>query len=180
LRPEEIETIAIDVDSVTPTVLIHSTPATGLEAKFSMPFCVAAAIVDGAVGIDSFAQPRISDPRIVALMPRISMGIDRGFDGAFAPLTRARVRLSLRGGRVVEREAHGARGYPQEPASRVELDAKFIDCARPSLSGAAADRALEGLRGLEQCLDIRSLLFFVHHGVGSEGWSSDGFSGPGR
>ena len=39
---------------MTPRLLIHPRPATELEAKFSMPFCAAAAIVFGHPTIDTF------------------------------------------------------------------------------------------------------------------------------
>ena len=47
ITPDEVDTIDVEVDSMTPRLLIYDRPATGLEAKFSMPFCAAAAIVHG-------------------------------------------------------------------------------------------------------------------------------------
>src|SRR5947207_3503435 len=44
---EDIAAIDVEADSMTPRLLIHSRPSTALEAKFSMPFCAAAAIVLG-------------------------------------------------------------------------------------------------------------------------------------
>ncbi|PYQ88916.1 MAG: MmgE/PrpD family protein, partial [Acidobacteria bacterium] len=55
----DVETIEIGVDAITPTVLVHDRPSTALEGKFSMPFCAAAAIVDGRVGLDSFDDDRL-------------------------------------------------------------------------------------------------------------------------
>ena len=56
---------------MTPTVLIHNRPADGLQAKFSMPFCAAAAaIVDGRVGIGTFDDGRIQDREILATQSR--------------------------------------------------------------------------------------------------------------
>src|SRR5438094_2790613 len=43
---KDVERIDVDVDSLTPTVLMYDRPATGLEAKFSLPFCAAAAVAD--------------------------------------------------------------------------------------------------------------------------------------
>ena len=40
----DVERIDIDVDSIVPTILIYDRPATGLEGKFSLPFCAAAAV----------------------------------------------------------------------------------------------------------------------------------------
>ena len=45
---DHVAAIDVEVDSMTPRLLIHPSPATGLEAKFSMPFCAAAAVVFGS------------------------------------------------------------------------------------------------------------------------------------
>ena len=162
LRREEgidadaVERVDVQVDSVTPKVLIHERPATGLEAKFSMPFCAAAALAHGRVAIDTF-EGGLADPAIAALMPRIAMHVDPSFDGAAPPLTQARVSIALKDGRVLTREARGARGYPANPASDEELDAKFLACAARALSQPAASRALELLRGIERLPDVRAL-----------------------
>src|SRR5256885_303049 len=50
LRPEQIESVEVQVDTITPTLLIYDQPETGLEGKFSMTFCMAVALVDGNVG----------------------------------------------------------------------------------------------------------------------------------
>ena len=51
---DDVERIDVDVDSIVPTILIYDRPASGLEGKFSLPFCAAAAVVYGRVGIDTF------------------------------------------------------------------------------------------------------------------------------
>jgi 2-methylcitrate dehydratase PrpD len=88
----DVDRVDVLVDSITPTVLIYERPGSGLEAKFSLPFCAAAAIVDGRVGIYTFDVARLSDPAIVEMMPRIAMRVDAALDGVGAPLTQARVR----------------------------------------------------------------------------------------
>lgn len=154
---DDVERIDVEVDSITPTVLIYERPASGLEAKFSMPFCAAAAVVHGRVGIDTFEPPSLGDPHVMRLMPRVLMRVDPSLDGAGPALTEARVTIRLRGGRTVSQAAHLARGYPERPASDAELDAKFIACARRAIPGAAAERALLMLRRIEEVDDIRSL-----------------------
>ncbi|HUF48492.1 MAG TPA: MmgE/PrpD family protein [Vicinamibacterales bacterium] len=157
LSADMIDRIEVGVDAITPTVLIHDRPASGLEAKFSMPFCVAAAMVDGRVGIHTFDETRIQDPRIRSLMPRVVMNVDPSLDPRAPPLTEARVRIVLRDGRTVERAAHGARGYPERPASEAELEAKFRACAARALPAGATSRALDLLGGLETVIDVRTV-----------------------
>ena len=56
--------------------LIHVMPDTPLAGKFSLHFCIAAALLEGKVGLDTFTEERITDPRIRELIPRISMEVD--------------------------------------------------------------------------------------------------------
>src|SRR4029453_3541222 len=70
---EQIQAIDVEVDSMTPRLLIHPNPATGLEAKFSMPFCAAAAVVFGRVDLATFAVDRIRDAAVQSLMARVSL-----------------------------------------------------------------------------------------------------------
>lgn len=154
---EDVDRVTVHVDAVTPTVLLYDRPASGLEAKFSLPFCVAAAIVDGRVGIDSFVAARLGDPRVAALMPRVTMTVDAGLGVDRPPLTQARVHVRLRDGRMLEEMADGARGYPERPASDEELAAKFMACATRKITRASAERALAMLRKLEDVPDVRAL-----------------------
>jgi 2-methylcitrate dehydratase PrpD len=154
---DDIERIDIDVDSITPTVLMYDRPASGLEAKFSMRFCAAAAVVHGRVGIDTFDADYLRDPRITALMPRVVMRVDPSLDGTGPPLTQARISIRLRDGRRVEQAANGARGYPARPASDEELHEKFMACARRTMSESSAEKALGMLRQIEKIEDVRAL-----------------------
>jgi 2-methylcitrate dehydratase PrpD len=153
----DVERIEIDVDSITPNVLIYARPATALEGKFSMPFCAAAAVVFDRVGVDTFDDASLANADVAALMSRVAMRVDPSLDGVGPPLTEARVRIRLRDGRVLERAAHGARGYPQQPASDGDLAAKFRACAGRVMTAAAADRALAWLRAIDAIDDLRTL-----------------------
>ena len=154
---DDVREVAIDVDSTTPTVLIYERPVTGLEAKFSMPFCAAAALVFGEVRIDTFEGDRLRDPRINAVMSRTTIRVDAALDAMGPPLTQARISISLRDGRVLTLLANGACGYPDRPASDRELDAKFVACARRTIPDASAARALAMLRRIDDLDDVRAL-----------------------
>ena len=156
LDADQVDRIEIAVDAITPTVLIYDRPSTGLEAKFSMPFCVAAAMVHGHVGLDTFEDPT-ADPRVRSLMPRVTMRVDPAL-GVDAPsLTQAVVRVTLRDGQTLVREANGARGYPERPASDQELAAKFQTCAERVLPASTADELLAQLKNLEHVEEVRRI-----------------------
>jgi 2-methylcitrate dehydratase PrpD len=152
---DEVEAIDVEVDSMTPRLLIYDRPATELEAKFSMPFCAAAAVVFGHPTIDTFGVSRIDDPRIQALMPRVSLRANPALDTA-APLSQARVDVRLRDGRTLTERADGARGYPGRLTDD-ELATKFLGCAERSLSAAAAEQALAALRAIDGTANVCTL-----------------------
>ena len=143
LTADRIAAIDIDVDSMTPRLLIHANPRTGLEAKFSMPFCAAAAIVYPQIGIDTFTPEQIQNPAVQALMPRVTLRANAAFDAA-APLSQARATIRLRDGREVSQSADGARGYPGRLTDE-ELKTKFVDCAGRALTGDDARSAWDRL-----------------------------------
>ena len=154
---DDVERIEVDVDSIVPTILIYDRPTTGLEGKFSLPFCAAAAVAFGRVGTDTFEAATLTDPRVATLMPRVSMRVDTALDRGAPALTHARVHITLRDGRVLTQEARGARGYPENPASDTELDEKFMACARRALPEDGARRALGLLRSIDTLPDVRPL-----------------------
>jgi 2-methylcitrate dehydratase PrpD len=154
---DDVERIDVHVDSIVPTILIHERPSNGLEAKFSLPFCAASAVVHGRVGIDTFEPPGLNDARVRALMPRVSMQVDSALDGIAEPLTQARVQVTLRDGRTFVERANGARGYPARPATAAELRAKFASCASRAIPKDAAERAVALLDRFADLPDITEL-----------------------
>ena len=145
LAAADVDRIDVDVDPIVPTILIYDRPTSALEAKFSLPFCAAAAVVFGSVGIETFDAPALGDARVGAMMERVSMHVDEAIGAGRPALTEARVRVRLRNGKELVQEAHGARGYPANPASEADLRAKFLSCAGRVLHADAAARVYEDL-----------------------------------
>jgi 2-methylcitrate dehydratase PrpD len=157
----DVDAVEIGVDPIVPTILIHDRPVTGLEGKFSMPFCAAAAVVRGHVGIDTFDASQMQDEAVRAVQSRVTMRVDPTLDGSAPPLTRSRVTVRLRDGRVLTADANGARGYPARPASDEELAAKFLSCASAALPRERAGAALAALREIEAHDDVRPLMMLL-------------------
>jgi 2-methylcitrate dehydratase PrpD len=154
---EDVAAVEVGVDPIVPTILIYERPSSGLEGKFSMPFCAAAAVVHGRVGIDTFTASALSDPAILAVQSRVTMRVDATLDTSAPPLTQARITVRLRDGRVLTALADGARGYPERPAGDDELATKFMSCAVQTLSESQAARALAVLREIDSIGDVRTL-----------------------
>jgi 2-methylcitrate dehydratase PrpD len=152
---EDIAAIDVEVDSMTIRLLIHSRPSTELEAKFSMPFCAAAAMVFGPPTLETFHVDKIRDSRIQKLLPLVTLRANAAFD-AMAPLSQSNVTVRLKDGRTFSDRVDGARGYPGRLTQK-ELHTKFLACAHRSLSPAAAEKTLDTLRAIETLPDIAEL-----------------------
>ena len=70
---KEIKKITCGVSYKVPTVLIHPFPRTDLEAKSSMQFCLAVAILDKEVTAEQFSDDHVRKPKIQNLMKKIDM-----------------------------------------------------------------------------------------------------------
>ena len=157
LRPEDVSAVEIDVAPVVPGVLIHPRPATGLEAKFSMEYCAAAALAEGRVGIGTFDDGRVQDARLKSLMEKIHVRVDPSIGGHQDTNAWSRVTVRLADGRRLGREPQGPQGHPDRPLSRDQLLEKFRDCAGATLPADQVGAVVRAIEALEQVPDVRQL-----------------------
>jgi 2-methylcitrate dehydratase PrpD len=160
IRPGEIKDIEVEARPVMANVLIHHDPHTPLEAKFSMEFCLAAALVFGRLGIAEFAENRLFDPAVRALIKKVTMISSEAMErlsaeqGALAP---TRLKVKLQDGRELEETISEARGGPSNPMSDDELREKFRECGRQALPEGEVERLLEVIEDLENVNDLSLL-----------------------
>jgi 2-methylcitrate dehydratase PrpD len=142
--------------------LIHPHPTSGLEGKFSMPYVLAAALVDGAVGLGSFSDAMVARDAIQGLLPRIDVHAfepdgPEAVSGLAGGDGHVRVAVQTRAGDRVQTEVRYARGAPENPVSIADVIDKFRDCTLGRLSPAQATRAIECVLRLRSADGIGSL-----------------------
>jgi 2-methylcitrate dehydratase PrpD len=138
-------------------VLRKTLPESGLEGKFSMEYCVAAALADGAVTLGSFTDEAVERPDAKRLTALVRIAED-GPPTKVALGGSAVVSITLADGRTVSSpRTEIPRGDPQNPLSREQLAAKFADCAAPVLRTEAIEEAIELIASLDEISDVREL-----------------------
>ncbi|HKA34674.1 MAG TPA: MmgE/PrpD family protein [Candidatus Binatia bacterium] len=157
LRPDDIDSVVVGTNSNVPNALIYPMPKTALEGKFSIPFCMAIAIVERKAGIAQFTDRKVRDPRVVDLMKRVTLVVDPELEALGYDQVRSRVRVKLKDGRTVEGRADVARGHPEKPMSWDELADKFRDCCR-LVPGIRADEAIGMVADLDKLKSIAPLI----------------------
>lgn len=122
--------ITLDVPFGTMRPLHVTDPRTGLEAKFCAGYTLAAALVQGRVGLRDFEDDTVGRPAIRALMGRITITEDRLEGDMPVGIAHGAVRLALRQGNasLAEAEVHHFPGSPDAPADATRIAAKLADC----------------------------------------------------
>ena len=151
LRPGDVESAEVVVPPGGLAAVTRNRPRTGLEGKFSLPYVVAAAVLDGRVVLDTFTDEMVQRPDAQALLRAVRPVEDPSIPVEFNAIEEGYVTVKIhrRGGAPLERRVDYPRGAPQNPLSREELYEKFRDCARSVLPRAQSERALALLASLE-------------------------------
>ncbi|HEY7742605.1 MAG TPA: MmgE/PrpD family protein [Burkholderiales bacterium] len=124
-------------------------PEGDYQAKFSIQYTVAHALVHGSVRLNAFAPERLRDPDVRALMQKIECVADAELSKAFPRQRAARVEIELASGRRVEHFQPTRKGDPEAPLADAELDDKFLELATPVIGDARARALLKRLWSLE-------------------------------
>lgn len=156
LSPTEVAAIEVGVNRVVPDVLRHDRPTSGLERKFSMPYCAAVALARGGVALGDFEE-RSVEAEVGALLPRVRMVVDPSLPDGLEQQAWTRVTVTLTDGRVLASPARGAYGHPDRPLSPEALREKFLGCAAGVLPRDDAEGIVEQIERFEEIPDIRAL-----------------------
>ena len=127
----------------------NMSPRTAAEARFSVAYVVANALLYGSVRLAAFSEERLGDPRVRALMTRIELSVDEDLDRAFPGQRAARVSIETMDGRRSEHLQPTRKGDPDAPLSDEDLSDKFLELAGPILGEAAARARLAQLWRLD-------------------------------
>ncbi len=133
-------------------------PADALEARFSLPYCVSAALHLGSVRLGAFDNEHLQDAALRGLAARVALEVDPELDAAYPMQRAATVTLSLRDGRVLEHHRPTRKGDPDDPLTDAELEEKFLELATPVLGAHGAQALLEGLWRLPQVDNVNDVL----------------------
>jgi 2-methylcitrate dehydratase PrpD len=160
LSADDVVAVECRVGRPTMEVLIHTRPQTGLEGKFSMQYCLAAALLDKRIGLLSFSDEKVRRPAARQLFERVAMTLHpeaerHGTGGEELPVT---VSVALKDGRSLSAQIEHPKGHPANPLSAIALQDKFEDCAYGVLERPDIRRVIELVQGLEQVEDIGALM----------------------
>ncbi|WP_276259090.1 MmgE/PrpD family protein [Haloglomus litoreum] len=147
LAPGDIERVHVRASQGALDALAHDDPTTGLEAKFSLSYTVAAGLVRGEAGLAAFEDDAWTDPAVDAVRKRVTYEADPDLH---YDAHESHMRIETAGA-VHERTRTDPPGTHEDPLDRAELREKYETCARRALPEPAVERtwaALDDLRSV--------------------------------
>ncbi len=124
-------------------------PRTRETADHSLPYCTAAALVDGAITADQFHKDRLSDPALLDLVSRTTVVEDPALTAGYPAGIPNRVTVTLDDGSKLVSEVAFPPGHDKNPLTDAQLAAKFHGLADPAIGPDRAEQVWSRLSKLE-------------------------------
>jgi 2-methylcitrate dehydratase PrpD len=161
LQPEEIDDVVVWVPEAGVSLVLEPAaskiaPRSEYEAKFSLQYSTAAMLVHGQVGVTSYTDEAIADPRVLELAAKVRYETREypTYPAAFP----GGVRIRTKDGRTLEADFPHQRGAPENPMSPDEVRTKFRENAMLALPDEAVGALEEVILTIEERQDVRGAL----------------------
>jgi 2-methylcitrate dehydratase PrpD len=158
LAPDAVDEVHVRIGSTQSVMLRNHDPKTALEAKFSLEFAMAAAMVARRVGLAELDDAFVRRADVIENMRKVKFTTtDETLpDMPFAPEDKLSIVLKS-GETIAHAPVARPKGSWQKPLSEDELRDKFIDCAKTGLGAQGADVAFEQMNAIERLASLRDL-----------------------
>lgn len=157
-RPEEIRRLEVSAYAKAVELVGPLRYDTEAQAKFSLPYCLAAAALYGRVSLEEFQEERRRDPRLLDLAGRVAVTEDPAFTGWYPARRAERVRVTLDSGLVLEQTYELPEG---KHPSLEDVKGKFLGLAGRTMPAGRAQRICQQVLGLTEQSDMRELMSYI-------------------
>ena len=133
-------------------------PETRETADHSLPYCTAAALVDGEVTLRQFTPARFTDEKLLDLMARTQVYRDAALSARYPVSIPNRLTVTLTDGSRLVREVEFPRGHVHNPMADAEVEQKFRNLVEPRFGKERSDLILAACWGLDRLKTTVELL----------------------
>ena len=158
IKPAEVEKVDVGANRKMVTTLLHHRPATGLQAKFSMEFCMAILLLERKAGLVEFTDAVVQRRDVQEMIGRVNYYVDPEADRAGFDKMTSILRIHMKDGRVLSGRAEFAKGSPADPMTYDEVADKFRGCAEfAHWPREKAESLIAAVDSLEKVVDVNRL-----------------------
>src|SRR3954452_237764 len=161
LKPEQVEKVQIRSLARAADILSDPSkydPQSKETADHSLPYVIAAAIVDRQVTPAQFTMPKIMDPKIREQLNKVEVVADPEIEKVFPALQRVIVNIDATDGRTFSKQLDYPKGDPRNPLTDAEIEEKFGALSEGVLSTSAQKRVKDAVWNLEHVDSVSDLM----------------------
>ena len=158
LVPDDVATMTVGTYAKGVEICGNPDPKTLYEAKFSLEYTMAAALVTGRVRFAAFTDQMLDDPLMRKNMAKVSCYIDKDAERAFPSRRSAIVTIKTTSGEIYEHYAPTRKGDPDDPLDDYELEEKFRELSEPVIGVKPAEELRQRVWALEEADDLSRLM----------------------
>jgi 2-methylcitrate dehydratase PrpD len=127
-------------------------------AQMNLYYGLAVTALDGMAFTEQYKESRLHDPAIFDFITRVTASVDPEIEKMGPPFRHAaRVRVTAKDGRVIEKFLHHRRGSPENPLKPEDIEYKFRHVVSGCLSKENIDKAVKLVAGLEKMENTNEL-----------------------
>jgi 2-methylcitrate dehydratase PrpD len=169
IQANQVEKVDVGANHNMTTTLLHHQPKTGLEAKFSMEFCLAILLLDRKAGLSQFSDAAVQRADVQDMIRRINFYVDPEAESAGYDKMTSLLKIHLQDGTVITGRADFAKGSPANPMTFEEAATKFRGCAEyAKWPGAKTEKTIATVKALESTPDMSALSVLLSSEKGQE------------
>jgi len=158
IQAAQVDKVDLGANHNMTTTLLHHDPKTGLEAKFSMEFCLAILLLEHKAGLAQFSDQVVRRPDVQAMMRKINFYVDSEAESAGFDKMTSLLKITLKDGKVITGRAAFGKGSPADPMTFAEAAMKFRGCAEfAEWPQAKTEKIIAFVRTLETAADVSAL-----------------------
>ena len=168
LHPDQVEKIQIRSLARAADILSDPSkydPQTKETADHSLPYVIAAALVDRQVTPMQFTMEKIMDEKIRAQLRKVEVVADPEIEKVFPALQRVIVNIDTTDGRSFSKQLDYPKGDPRNPLTDQEVEEKFAALAEGVLSSGAQKRVKDAVWNLERLDSVSKLMALMESDV---------------
>ena len=161
LDPDQVQKIQIRSLARAADILSDPSkydPHTKETADHSLPYVIAAALVDRQVTPAQFEINKIMDPAIRTQLKKVEVVGDPEIEKVFPALQRVIVNITTTDGRNFSKQLDYPKGDPRNPLSDAEIEEKFRALAEGVLSAKAQNKLIDTVWNLEKVASVSKLM----------------------
>jgi 2-methylcitrate dehydratase PrpD len=158
IKPSQVTAVEVGANHNMTAALLHHQPKSGLQAKFSMEFCMAILLIERNAGLSQFSDKVVLRPDVQEMISKVRYYVDPEAENAGFDKMVSLLKIHLQDGTVITGKADFGKGSPFDPMSFEEEADKFRGCAEyAQWSTAKVEKIISYVQKLESASNIADL-----------------------